>query len=97
MKKLNKLITMLVLLGGLFLVSCETTELDLSENPNALSPDQADADFFINAIQIDFAYLVESFGELTISLERELLQITTAVVVQTERPIGLNQAELVSD
>lgn len=62
MKKLNKLITMLVLLGGLFLVSCETTELDLSENPNALSPDQADADFFINAIQIDFAYLVESFG-----------------------------------
>lgn len=70
MKKINNLIKMLVLCGGLIFVSCETTELDLSENPNALSPVQADADFFINAIQIDFAYLVESFGSTSSAVTR---------------------------
>ncbi len=62
MKKINNLIKMLVLCGGLFFVSCETTNLDLTENPNALAPEQADPDFFLNAIQINFAYLTESFG-----------------------------------
>ena len=36
MRKINNLIKMLVLCGGLFFASCETTELDLTENPNAL-------------------------------------------------------------
>ena len=62
MKKTSKLIKILVLCFGVFFASCETTELDLTENPNALSPDQADPDFFLNAIQIQFAYLTESFG-----------------------------------
>ena len=35
---------------------CDTLELDLTENPNALSPNQADAGFFLNSIQIDFAF-----------------------------------------
>jgi hypothetical protein len=62
MKKTSNLIKILVLCFGVFFASCETTELDLTENPNALSPDQADPDFFLNAIQIQFAYLTESFG-----------------------------------
>ena len=48
MKTLNKL-SILTLTSVLFLTSCETTELDLTSNPNALSPEQASADLFINA------------------------------------------------
>jgi hypothetical protein len=47
----------------LTLGSCETTELDLTSNPNALSPEQADATFFLNSIQVDFAYWVNSMGD----------------------------------
>ena len=57
MRKINNLIKMLVLCGGLFFASCETTELDLTQNPNALAPDQADPDFYLNAIQIEFCIL----------------------------------------
>ena len=45
------------------LLSCDTLELDLTENPNALSPNQADAGFFLNSIQIDFAFWVNSMGD----------------------------------
>ena len=70
MRKINNLIKMLVLCGGLFFASCETTELDLTQNPNALAPAQADPDFYLNAIQIDFAYLTESFGNTAGALTR---------------------------
>lgn len=62
MRKINNLIKMLVLCGGLFFASCETTELDLTQNPNALAPEQADPDFYLNSIQLSYAYLIESFG-----------------------------------
>jgi len=62
MRKINNLIKMLVLCGGLFFASCETTELDLTQNPNALSPVDADPDFYMNSIQLSYAYLMESFG-----------------------------------
>ena len=62
MRKINNLIKMLVLCGGLFFASCETTELDLTQNPNALSPVDADPDFYLNSIQLSYAYLIESFG-----------------------------------
>ncbi|WP_190808726.1 SusD/RagB family nutrient-binding outer membrane lipoprotein [Flagellimonas sp. S3867] len=39
---------------ALVLISCETTELDLTSNPNALTPDLASADFLLNSIQEDF-------------------------------------------
>lgn len=42
---------------------CETTELDLRDNPNALTPDQADVNLFLNAIQLNYADLMESLGE----------------------------------
>jgi len=50
---------------GAFLVlaSCETIELDLTSNPNALSPEQADPTFFLNSIQVDFAFWVNSMGD----------------------------------
>ena len=46
----------------LFLVSCETTELEITSNPNYLNPEQADADFFLNAVQEDFARLIQALG-----------------------------------
>ncbi len=62
MKKINNLIKLMFFCGALILVSCETTNLDLTENPNALTPSQANPDFFMNAVQEDFANFVESFG-----------------------------------
>jgi hypothetical protein len=43
--------------------SCETLDIELTENPNALSPSQADPGFFLNSIQVDFAYWVHSMGD----------------------------------
>jgi len=62
MKKINNLIKIMVLFGVISFTSCETTELDLTENPNALSPSQADPDFFLNFVQVNFASFVESTG-----------------------------------
>ncbi len=54
MKNINKYITLGLLGGMLAFLSCETTELDITSNPNALTPDQASADFLLNSIQEDF-------------------------------------------
>ena len=69
MKTLNK-ISILALTSLLVLSSCETTELDLSSNPNALSPSQAGADLFINEIQVDFAYMVNGLSGVGSRLTR---------------------------
>ncbi|NAY93109.1 SusD/RagB family nutrient-binding outer membrane lipoprotein [Muricauda sp. JGD-17] len=41
------------------LFSCETTELDLTQDPNFLTPDKAVPDFFLNSIQEDFARQID--------------------------------------
>ena len=69
MKTLNKL-SILALTSLLVLSSCETTELDLTSNPNALNPSQASADLFINGIQEDFAYFVDDMGDTGARLTR---------------------------
>ena len=69
MKTLNKL-SILALTSLLVLSSCETTELDLTSNPNALSPEQASADLFINEIQVDFAYFVNGMAGVGSRLTR---------------------------
>ncbi|MCD6596453.1 MAG: SusD/RagB family nutrient-binding outer membrane lipoprotein [Bacteroidales bacterium] len=55
MKRLYKILSLALVCGSVFFYSCETTELDITENPNALVPSQADVDFFLNSIQEDFA------------------------------------------
>ena len=57
-------------LGLFMLQSCETTNLDLTKNPNALSPEQASPDFLLNGIQEDFARNVESMGETAAQMVR---------------------------
>jgi len=54
MKNINRYIALAVFGGMLAFNSCETTELDITQDPNALTPDQASIDFFLNGIQEDF-------------------------------------------
>jgi len=62
MKKLFKFKFVIIALALTFItVSCEK-DLDLTENPNYLSPEQGNADFYLNSIQINFAYFVEAMG-----------------------------------
>lgn len=50
------------IVSGLSLLACETTNLDLTQNPNALTQDQADVNFYINAIQLDYVDFIEDMG-----------------------------------
>ena len=69
MKSMNKFFA--TCLGSLLVLSsCETADLDLTVNPNALDPSQASADFFLNAIQEDFASWANSFGSVGSNLTR---------------------------
>ncbi|PQJ14418.1 hypothetical protein BST99_00455 [Aureicoccus marinus] len=77
MKKIFAYLLCSLVAGGLF-YSCETTELDLTENPNRLTPSQADPNFLLNEIQENFARLVESLGE------------TGSEVVRIENMFGRN-------
>ncbi len=54
MKKLNRYI-LLLSWCTILLTSCETVELDITEDPNFLVPSQSDVNFFLTAIQEDFA------------------------------------------
>ena len=65
------IIKTILFLGVVFLTSCkgDVTELDLTENPNYLTPENADPDFLLNKIQVDFAKVFEKYqttgGEVT--------------------------------
>lgn len=65
-----KNILIAVTAGLLTLTSCETTDLDLTDNPNALNPSQADATFFLNNVQISFAGWVQGFSNRGAALTR---------------------------
>lgn len=53
----NKILNLKVLLGVAFfsIVSCETVDLDGTENPNALTAEQVDPNYLLNSIQSNFA------------------------------------------
>ena len=57
MKNINKYI--IVVASFFLLFSCETTELNLREDPNFLTPDQANVDAFLISIQEDFVRQIE--------------------------------------
>lgn len=58
MKNISTYIASALLVGSL-MVSCESTELDLTQDPNFLTPEQASPDFFLNSIQEDFARTID--------------------------------------
>ncbi len=70
MKSIYKIACFAAILGAFVFQACETTELDLRTNPNALSADQSSPDFLLSNIQLDFASTVESFGAVGAELTR---------------------------
>jgi hypothetical protein len=54
MKKINKISVLLILLLGLTFTSCETTDLDLVNDPNQVTVVNGDLERYITAIQVDF-------------------------------------------
>lgn len=70
MKKISKILGASILTLGLTLSSCESLELDLRENPNALSPEQASPDYLLNQTQLSFNSFVQSMGRIGAELTR---------------------------
>ena len=48
------------LLGFLIFLGCESNQLKILDNPNALTPNQADIDLFLNNIQLGTVFFYES-------------------------------------
>lgn len=70
MKNYFKVLGVVAIAGALSFQSCETTELDLRDNPNALSADQASPDFLLNQIQLSFGSGVNAMGGYGAALTR---------------------------
>jgi len=62
MKKINKISVLLILLLGLTFTSCETTDLDLVNDPNQVTVVNGDLERYMTAIQIDFKSFANAMG-----------------------------------
>ncbi|MGB0145831.1 MAG: SusD/RagB family nutrient-binding outer membrane lipoprotein [Flavobacteriaceae bacterium] len=62
MKNISKLFTYVLLGVGLVFTSCETTDLDLLDDPNNVTQDKASLDRFMTAIQLDFTSFMRQMG-----------------------------------
>jgi len=69
MKNFLKYIT-IVLITGMTLISCETTELDLRVSPNDLAADQADPNLLLNSIQLAYASNMAEISDIGAELTR---------------------------
>ena len=56
-KSLYKIMIGVVMLSGVF-YSCEGTKLELLDNPNSITPDQADENYVLNGIQVSFGQMI---------------------------------------
>ncbi|NQU84451.1 MAG: SusD/RagB family nutrient-binding outer membrane lipoprotein [Mariniphaga sp.] len=59
MKNINKFLRTLALVVLVIFSSCDSFDLNLTNDPNFLVPSQADVDFFLNSIQEDFVRQIE--------------------------------------
>jgi hypothetical protein len=62
MKNLNKISIFLFLIIGFTFTSCETTDLDLLDDPNDVTLDKAVLDRYMTAIQLDFNNFIRIMG-----------------------------------
>lgn len=88
MKKIFKY-TAIALIAGLTVNSCETVDLDLTADPNALTPSQANPDFFLNAAQESFTRAVETLGEIGAEVTR-IENMTTRDYQNAYDPAGFD-------
>ncbi len=61
---------LVVVCSGIFLNSCETTDLDLRVSPNDLTTSQADPNLILNAIQLAGVSNMDRFNDLSAQLTR---------------------------
>ncbi len=64
MKNLYNYIFVALIASCTLFYSCETFELEQTTNPNALSPDLADATFLLNRVQTDYRSAITTFNNL---------------------------------
>ena len=62
MKKINKLSILLFLFLGVAFNSCETTDLDLLDDPNQITLDKASLERYLVAIQLDLKSFANTMG-----------------------------------
>lgn len=62
MKYINKIFVSMVFLAGVFFTSCETTDLDLLNDPNNLTTNDAELDRLMSNIQLDFNTFLRQMG-----------------------------------
>jgi hypothetical protein len=65
MKNIYKFLRALVLIVLVIFSSCDTFDLDLTNNPNSLTPSQADVNFFLSSIQEDFVRQIDGDADYT--------------------------------
>jgi hypothetical protein len=70
MKKINKISIFLFLILGITFISCETTDLELLDNPNDVTIEKANLDRFLVAIQNDYKSFMHQMGDNGSSLTR---------------------------
>ena len=70
MKNIKKLSIFLFLILGVTFTSCETTDLDLLDDPNDVTLDKANLERYLVAIQLDFRNFVETMGRNGAQLTR---------------------------
>lgn len=71
MNNTKKIASVLILfLGALLYSSCETIDMDMKEDPNALSVDKADVDFYLNGVQRSFALNMQAYGRTSMEVTR---------------------------
>jgi hypothetical protein len=62
MKKIYKFLLLTIVASSTMFYSCETFDLENVTDPNALSPDQADASLLLNTIQLDYRSSMITFN-----------------------------------
>ena len=70
MKNINKIKFLLVLFLGLSIFSCETTDLDLLNDPNQITVENGNLERYLVSIQVDFANFAEAMGRNGAQLTR---------------------------
>ena len=73
----NKLIILLALVFVSGFYSCETTELELQNDPNNLTPDSSDPNFILNGIQFTLATQHLSLSSISSGVVRHTNQFGT--------------------
>ncbi|WP_027392558.1 SusD/RagB family nutrient-binding outer membrane lipoprotein [Aquimarina latercula] len=91
MKKIFKYFSLFVIIS--IITSCETTELDLTVNPNQVGQEDVDPDFLFNNVQLSFYNFVEQaagFTSFASDLTRMHAATGGAIYSEAYSPLGFD-------